>query len=483
MDENNNKNGMSDNNGHGMSERQNETGFYDSRLNQSESSNNIYRGGNGVYPDRPDNSYSSYSYNGGQNNYSNTDYYSTRQSENGGGNEKKQKNRGSGSKGVTAVLFTLVCVMLCALCFFVGQRFGYTAPDSGGGGNISEGGNGGDNTGITGGGSHLQNGNFKLEQVTAEEHYKLSSVYSMTMNSVVEITTESVQTGSFMQQYVKQGAGSGIIFTEDGYIVTNHHVIDQATKITVTLPNGDKYDAELVGTDQKTDLAVLKINASGLSPVTLGKSGDLLIGEQILVIGNPLGSLGGSATTGIISATQRNISVEGQLMTLLQTNAAINPGNSGGAMFNMSGQLVGIVNAKYTDEAVEGIGFAIPIDTAKAIIENLINYGYVTGRPNIGITIEYGTSRYLQSVGATNWITEVASGSDASKAGLKVMDQIVSVNGKVFSNAESLNAYLDTLKVGETIAVVVNRYTSVNIFEYSVETLTYNFILTEYVAG
>lgn len=149
----------------------------------------------------------------------------------------------------------------------------------------------------------------------------------------------------------------------------------------------------------------------------------------------------------------------------------------------MAGQLVGIVNAKYTDEAVEGIGFAIPIDAAKPIIENLINYGYVTGRPNIGIKTEYGVSKYLQSVGKTNWITEVAAGSDAEKAGLKVMDQIVSINGKVFSNTEAINAYLDTLKVGDTVSIVVNRYTSVNVFEYSVETLTCNFTLTEYKAG
>ena len=450
------------------------SGYYDSRLVQSPDTGEH----NGVYPDRMDNGYGGYGYSSDP--YSRS--YMPPQPENNGSNKKPKK---SGGKGITAVLFTVVCVMLCVVCFLVGQRFGYTDPsDNNNNGNLGDNGTGGvqnDTTGTTGESEYLQNGDFELEQITAEEHYQLSSVYQKTMNSVVEITTESVQTGSFMQQYVTTGAGSGVILTEDGYIVTNNHVIEGATKITVTLTSGEKYDASLVGADVKTDIAVLKIEATGLSKAELGISGDLLVGEQILVIGNPLGSLGGSATTGIISATSRNISVEGQLMTLIQTNAAINPGNSGGGMFNMSGQLVGIVNAKYTDEAVEGIGFAIPIDTAKDIIESLINYGYVTGRPNIGLTIEYGTSRYLQSVGATNWITEVSSGSDAAKAGLKVMDQIVSVDGKVFSNAETLNAYLDTLKVGDSITIVVNRYTSVSIFEYSVETLTYNFTLTEYV--
>ncbi len=471
MDENN-KNGAQRGD---ENESMNETGYYDSRTVQNSENNNQ----NGVYPDR-DGNLGGYRYGGGY--YNNNIGYNSQQPQNSE-NDRPPKKSGGTSKVLTAALCIAVCVMLCVMSFFVGQRYRYTEPeDNGGVTDNSQ--NGEQGTTSTGSGeNYLQNGSFEIEQVTAEEHYKLSSVYGMTMNSVVEITTESVQTGTFMQQYVVQGAGSGIVFTEDGYIVTNHHVIDGATKITVTLSSGDKYDAVLVGSDEKTDLAVLKIEASGLSPVTLGKSGDLLVGEQVLVIGNPLGSLGGSATTGIISATQRNISVEGQLMTLLQTNAAINPGNSGGAMFNMSGQLVGIVNAKYTDEAVEGIGFAIPIDTAKDIIESLVNYGYVTGRPNIGITIEYGTSRYLQSVGATNWITEITAGSDAEKAGLKVMDQIVSIDGKVFSNSETLNAYLDTLNVGDTVAIVVNRYTSVSIFEYSVEKLTFNFTLTEYVVS
>ena len=423
----------------------------------------------GVYPDD-----TNYGYNGDVNKEQGYNMY-------GDQNNNPAEMRKKDSEKRFFVPFSIfLCILLCALCFLVGKFYGgfpfFKNP------NMQDGtGDPDDKNNPTSNGSeHLQNGDFKLETVTAEEHYKMSSVYQMTCNSVVEITTESVQTGSFMQQYVTTGAGSGVIISEDGYIVTNNHVIDGATKITVTLKNGDKYEAALVGTDAKTDLAVIKIEATELSKAILGKSGDMLVGEQILVVGNPLGSLGGSATSGIISALARQISIEGQMMTLIQTNAAVNPGNSGGAMFNMAGQLIGVVNAKYTDEAVEGIGFAIPIDIAKGVIEDLANYGYVTGRPNIGVTIEYGTSRYFQSVGSTNWITEVASGSDAEKAGLKSMDQIISVDDRMFTNAESLNAYLDGLKVGDNVTFVIRRYTSVNYFEYRYDDLTLSFTLSEY---
>ncbi len=326
---------------------------------------------------------------------------------------------------------------------------------------------------------------FKLESVTAEEHYKLSSVYAITKDTVVEITTESMKTGSFMQQYVTTGAGSGVIISENGYIVTNHHVIEGATRITVTLTNSAKYEAILIGSDEKTDLAVLKIDAQNLSKATIGVSSDLLVGEDILVIGNPLGSLGGSLTDGIISATARQITIDGQIMTLLQTNAAVNPGNSGGAMFNMAGQLVGIVNAKYTDETVEGIGFAIPIDSAKPVIEDLAKYGYVTGRTNIGLTIEYGT--YITSVGNAYWITEIKAGSDAESIGIKLADQIISINGHnqtEFGSDEAMTAYLDTLKIGDTVTIVVNRYTAKHSMwggtQYTYETITFTVTLTEY---
>jgi serine protease Do len=211
------------------------------------------------------------------------------------------------------------------------------------------------------------------------EYSEISRVYYAVADSVVEITTEMNATGGFLNSFVSEGAGSGVIITEYGLIVTNHHVVDGASNIVVRLTDGSQYRATLVGSDRNSDLAVLKIDPAGkrLTVAPLGCSGDLVVGEDIIVIGNPLGSLGGTLTTGIISATERSIVVDGVEMTLLQTNAAINPGNSGGGLFNMAGELVGIVNAKMAGEDVEGLGFALPIDYAHGIIEDLINYGRV----------------------------------------------------------------------------------------------------------
>ena len=213
-----------------------------------------------------------------------------------------------------------------------------------------------------------------------ESYNNISRVYYAVADSVVEITTELITPGSFLNSYVSEGAGSGVIISENGFIVTNHHVIEGASNIVVRLTDGSEYRATLVGSDKTADLAVLKI-ATGEKPLTyakLGCSADLVVGEDVIAIGNPLGELGGTLTTGIISATERNIIVDGVEMTLLQTNAAINPGNSGGGLFNMAGELVGIVNAKMAGEDVEGLGFAIPIDYAYGVILDLVNYGYVT---------------------------------------------------------------------------------------------------------
>lgn len=211
------------------------------------------------------------------------------------------------------------------------------------------------------------------------EYSDVSRVYYAVADSVVEITTELITPGGLLSSYISEGAGSGVIITGYGLIVTNYHVIANATDIVVRLTDGSEYRATLVGSDRNSDLAVLKIDPAGkrLTVAPLGCSDDLVVGEDVIAIGNPLGSLGGTLTTGIISATERNITVDGVEMALLQTNAAINPGNSGGGLFNMAGELVGIVNAKMAGEDVEGLGFAIPIDYAHGIIEDLINYGYV----------------------------------------------------------------------------------------------------------
>ncbi len=359
-----------------------------------------------------------------------------------------------------------------------GEQSGQGGGTQGGGGQSGGTQNGGLTTGTPNAGAdHLQNGEFTLEQVTAEEHYKYSTVYQLTESTVVAIKSSI-------------GSGSGVIISKDekkndGYfIVTNNHVIEGGTDIKVTLSNGTVYDAALIGRDENTDLAILKIIASDLKVAPIGKSADLLVAEEVLIIGNPLGTLGGSATNGIISAKNRVLSIDGYEMSLLQTNAAINGGNSGGGMFNMSGQLVGIVNAKYVAEEIEGIGFAIPVDTAKPIIEDLINYGYVKGRPNLGIEVTYGR-KFLEGRFLTAWwITGIYAGSDAETAGLALDDAIASlkVNGVEYSG-EALYSFLSaqklkTLKVGDELEFYVYRYSISDNNKY----ISLNVTVTEYGA-
>ena len=275
-------------------------------------------------------------------------------------------------------------------------------------------------------------------------------------NSVVEIKTESVSTNSFFPQAVSSGAGSGVILTKDGYIVTNNHVIDGADKVTVTTKDGKSYNAKLIGTDASTDLAVIKIEASNLSPAVMGKSSKLEVGDTAVAIGNPLGELGGTVTSGIISALDREITVDNQKMHLLQTNAAINPGNSGGGLFNDRGELIGIVNAKSSGNNIEGLGFAIPIDRAKDVIENLIENGYVKGRASLGVTLSTATNPYGESMSAV-YIAKVESGKAADKAGLEVGDQILKVDGKKVSDIADVKTAVNSHKAGETMTMNILR--------------------------
>ncbi|MBQ6381869.1 MAG: trypsin-like peptidase domain-containing protein [Clostridia bacterium] len=289
----------------------------------------------------------------------------------------------------------------------------------------------------------------------------VESVASSTAASVVEVKTSYVQRGSFFGDYVTSGAGSGVVISKNGYIVTNNHVIADAQDITVTLKSGKEYSAKLVGTDEKTDIAVLKIDAGDLTPVTYGDSSAVAVGEQIIVVGNPLGSLGGSVTSGIISATDREIEVENMTMTLLQIDAAVNPGNSGGALFNLNGELIGVVNAKYSSEEVEGLGFAIPINTAKATIEDIIEYGYVKGRAQLGITaVEISDLQTAISAGVTElgvYVYSVNEGSGADKAGLKAGDRIIKIDDKEIDTYATLSKLLDSHSVGDTVSVTISR--------------------------
>ena len=292
-----------------------------------------------------------------------------------------------------------------------------------------------------------------------EAYNTITEVYHAIADSVVEITTESVQT-SFWGQYVSSGAGSGVIIEKSGIIVTNYHVIEGANTVTVRLTDGSEYSASLIGYDEAGDLAIIKIDAGEkeLTVASLGCSSDLEVGEDVVALGNPLGSLGGTLTTGIISAKDRVLNVDGEEMVLLQTNAAINPGNSGGGLFNMAGQLVGIVNAKISEEGIEGLGFAIPIDVAYCIIDDLINYGYVRGVVDSGLTVMDVTAQnyyYFYDYGIRT--TGVIIFESKNTSDLEFGDKILKIDGVDIESSADVEVILKSHKVGDTLKLIIQR--------------------------
>lgn len=293
-----------------------------------------------------------------------------------------------------------------------------------------------------------------------ESKLSIQEIIALAANSVVEIKTEKLATDMWMQQYVTGGAGSGVIISNNGYILTNNHVIDGANKITVTLTNKKSYTATLVGTDSQTDIAVIKIDASGLTSAVFGNSDKLVMGELAVAIGNPLGELGGTATAGIISSLDRQLKIDGKIMTLLQTDASINPGNSGGGLFDQHGQLIGIVVAKSSGSDVEGLGFAIPINQAKEVASQLIDYGYVKGRIDTGLTfVDLTSMQNAMFYGVRNlgiYVKSVDS-SNAKSAGFQNGDMIYYVGDKQISSAEDLTNAFHKHKVGDTVKITVVR--------------------------
>ncbi|MBQ3330668.1 MAG: trypsin-like peptidase domain-containing protein [Ruminococcus sp.] len=281
-------------------------------------------------------------------------------------------------------------------------------------------------------------------------------------DTVVEITTEVMQTSSFYGQYIAQGAGSGVIISNDGYILTNNHVIDGASSIKVTTRGGDSYDAKLIGTDAKVDIAVLKIEATDLPTAVFGDSDKLTVGSKAVIIGNPLGTLGGSVTEGIISALDRSIVIDDKTMHLMQTDAAINPGNSGGGMFNGQGELAGIVVAKSSSEEIDNIGFVIPINNVLDILGDLKDYGYVRGRADTGMTfIDLSNQMYAYYYYGNNsagvYISSVENGSNAAQAGFKQGDRVISVDGKEISEASEIESLISEKSAGDTVTFDLER--------------------------
>lgn len=291
----------------------------------------------------------------------------------------------------------------------------------------------------------------------------ITEVAAKASPTAVEILTETTQTGygMFGGTYTSQAAGSGVIISTDGYIITNNHVVENAESIQVTTYDGKSYDAELIGADAKADIAVIKINADNLTAATIGDSSKIAAGDTAVVIGNPLGTLGGSVTSGIISATSREIVISGESMELIQTNATINSGNSGGGLYDGNGNLIGIVNAKdsgttSSGTVIEGIGFAIPINTAMDVATQLIENGKVTDRATIGIYIQELT-RDTQNYKAGLYVTDVIKGGGAEAAGLKAYDRIVSVDGTPISSYTDLSKFLREKSVGDVVSIVIER--------------------------
>lgn len=293
------------------------------------------------------------------------------------------------------------------------------------------------------------------------EELSIKDIAKLTANSVVEISTETVVRGSFLGQYISEGGGSGVILSTDGYIVTNYHVIEDARKITVKLRSGEEYEATLCGKNSEKDIAVLKIDANGLQPAIFGDSSKIEVGDTAVVVGNPLGSLGGTVTNGIISALDREINLGDTTMNLLQTNAAVNPGNSGGALFNGRGELIGIVVAKSAGSDIEGIGFAIPINDIKDTISELKDYGYVRGKVQLGVMLIDVTSESLARMYRVDelgvYVQSVTDNSDAEIAGVKAGDRIVKFADKEISKADEVKSVLGEMKAGESAEMVVAR--------------------------
>ena len=298
---------------------------------------------------------------------------------------------------------------------------------------------------------------------TANSGLSIKEIAAKASPSVVEINIEGQTTGYgfFGGTYTTQAAGSGVIISKDGYIITNNHVVEGATSISVKTSDGTEYAATLVGTDSKSDIGVIKVEADNLTPATIGDSSTISVGDTAVVIGNPLGTLGGTVTNGIISATDREISINNETMNLIQTNAAINSGNSGGGMFDANGNLIGIVNAKdsgttSSGTTIEGLGFAIPINDAMNIAKQLIESGQVTDRPTIGVTLQTITKDY-GNYKAGLYIADVSKESGAEAAGLQPGDQIVGADGTEIASYTELSKILRNKHVGDILTLTIVR--------------------------
>jgi len=360
---------------------------------------------------------------------------------------KKKKEKKYVSRGVFVVCLILSFILSSVLGGLIGGAIGIIAAQDG------------DNL-ITRNDSELSH--LNLSDATGSE-LTVAEIVDKNEDAVVEIVVSGTAENMWGQLQLVQGAGSGVIVTEDGYIATNHHVIQGANKVEVTLHNGSKYAARIIGSDPSNDIAVIKIEAKDLTTVTIGDSSTVDVGDLAVAIGNPLGQLGGTATSGIISALDRTLEVEGTTLTLLQTDAAINGGNSGGGLFNSRGELIGIVESKASAVGVEGLAFALPINSVSEIIDDFIENGGKTTTaeptPAVGIVISDVSEENAQYYGLESagvYIAQV-TGQNAMDAGFQEMDRIVSFNGKEISSTNEFISLVRKCKVGDTVTIVVSR--------------------------
>ena len=304
-----------------------------------------------------------------------------------------------------------------------------------------------------------------VKQVDGQTKMEPAEVYASTVNSVVSInTTATAGTNIFGQTVETASAGSGFIISPNGYIVTNYHVVKGATSVKVTLYSGDTYDATVIGGDSDYDVAVIKINASGLPAVTLGNSADVNVGDTVLAIGNPLGELTFSMSLGIVSCCDRAINVDGTPFNMIQVDASINPGNSGGPLVNLYGEVVGIVSAKYSsysNTTVEGLGFAIPISDVRAIITDIIENGQVTGKAYLaikaGTMTEQMAAQYDIDITEGVFVYSTESGGAGEKAGLQLGDVITKLNDTAITSMTDLTMAKKSYKAGDTVTLTVYR--------------------------
>jgi serine protease Do len=304
----------------------------------------------------------------------------------------------------------------------------------------------------------------QVKKVDGQTKMDPATVYASVVNSAVSINCSATSTNIFGQQTQTASSGSGFIITEDGYVVTNYHVVRGASSVQVTLYNGDTYDATVIGGDRDYDVAVLKINASGLQPVTLGESADVNVGDTVLAIGNPLGELTFSMSQGIVSSCDRAINVDGTPFNMIQVDCSINPGNSGGPLVNLYGEVVGIVSAKYSSYSsttVEGLGFAIPISDVRSIITDIMENGAVTDKAYMAITAgtmnEQMAAQFNIDVTEGVFVYSVVEGGAGEKAGLRLGDVITKMGDKTLTSRQDLSAAMKGYRAGDTVTLTVYR--------------------------